>query len=145
TITPWTGPLKLQLFHGLPIAPKTISDVKDVALVLANLDEVRVAAERWDELGSVRAVVAPFVPSGAVAAFASVGIAAFAVDEPPLASLRGRSWVARPAPSEWGARVRASCDEAQLDVEWLALGLGREWTHAGSARPRAASKPAKTR
>src|SRR5262249_10137223 len=107
------------------------------ALLLSTLDEVRAAIERSPELSTnvgVRAVVAPFVPSGAVAALASEGIAAFAVDPGSLKSIRGQKSLALPAPAQWGDTVSATFGKAEVQVSWLATGVERAWTMAGSAR-----------
>jgi len=108
-----------------------------IALVLSTLDEVRVAIERSPELSAgagVRAVVAPFVPSGAVAAFASEGIAAFSLDQSSLKSIKGQKSLVLPAPAQWGDTVSATFGKSKVQVAWLATGVERAWTMAGSAR-----------
>ncbi|XYI03459.1 aconitase family protein [Sorangium sp. So ce1128] len=115
-----------------------------VVLVLSTLDEVRAVAERATDLSAVRAVVAPFVPSTAVSAFASEGIATFLVGAEALGSIKEHKSVELPAPAQWGDRVAAVFGSERVEVAWLATGMERSWTHAGTARqPPSASKPAR--
>ena len=112
-------------------------------LVLSTLDEVRAAAERSADFGSVRAVLATFVPSGAVAAFASEGIATFSIEPDALSSIKGEKILALPAPTQWGDTVAATFGKSKVQIAWLATGVERIWTHAGSARPPPTKPPAR--
>lgn len=105
-----------------------------VALVLSTLDEVRAAVARSGAFPSVRAVVAPFMPSTAVTALASEGIAAFTVDAGALKAFKGQKSLALPAPTQWGDTVPATVGKTKVDVAWVATGVERTWTHAGTAR-----------
>jgi aconitate hydratase len=147
---PWKGPLTLHVQEGMvaalpsaeghdpaphngaPALPDDISPF--VALVLSTLDEVRAAVEHASGLASVRAVVAPFMPSTAVAALASEGIAAFMADAGALKAIKGQKSFALPAPSQWGDTVSATAGKNKVDVAWAATGVERTWTHAGTAR-----------
>ncbi|WP_437760482.1 aconitase family protein [Sorangium sp. So ce1389] len=167
---PWKGPLTLDVLAGVPKlngraavgargrkAPAAVeaapaaADEKaqaapagGVALVLSTLDEVRAVAERATDLSAVRAVVAPFVPSTAVSAFASEGIATFLVGAEALGSIKDQKSVELPAPAQWGDRVAAVFGSERVEVAWLATGMERSWTHAGTVRqPPSASKPAR--
>jgi aconitate hydratase len=112
-----------------------------VALILSTLDEVRAAVSHPGDLASVRLVLAPFMPSTAVTALASEGIAAFTVDAGALKAIKGQKSVALPAPAQWGDTVSASFGKAKIDMAWAATGVERAWTHAGTARtPGKASK-----
>jgi aconitate hydratase len=119
-----------------PTAAREESAGKDraVALLLSTLDEVRAVAERSSDLSAVRAVVAPFVPSTAVAALASEGIATFALESPALDAVKSQKFLALPPPSQWGDTVAAMFGESKVEVSWLATGVERSWTHAGTAR-----------
>jgi aconitate hydratase len=143
--TPWKGPLTLDVLESVPRAngrPVAAAEPQatpppsqpGVALVLSTLDEVRAAVERSADLGHVRAVVAPFVPSTAVAALASEGIATFGLDAGALTALKGQKSLALPAPAQWGDTVPATFGKSRVDVAWLATGVERAWTHAGTAR-----------
>ncbi|HTN89138.1 MAG TPA: aconitase family protein [Sorangium sp.] len=170
TAVPWKGPLTLDVLAGVPRlngraavgargrkAPATVeaapaladeqaqaAPAGGVALVLSTLDEVRAVAERAADLSAVRAVVAPFVPSTAVSAFASEGIATFLVGAEALGSIKDQKSVELPAPAQWGDRVAAVFGSERVEVAWLATGMERSWTHAGTVRqPPSASKPAR--
>ncbi|WP_437932234.1 aconitase family protein [Sorangium sp. So ce291] len=167
---PWKGPLTLDVLTGVPKlngraavgargrkapasaeAASAVADEKaqaapadGVALVLSTLDEVRAVAERATDLSAVRAVVAPFVPSTAVSAFASEGIATFLVGAEALGSIKDQKSVELPAPAQWGDRVAAVFGSERVEVAWLATGMERSWTHAGTVRqPPSTSKPAR--
>jgi aconitate hydratase len=132
----WKAPAQLDVIEGLPRKPLALSgaDVAGFALVLSTLDEVRAAAERVADLGQVRAVFAPFVPSNAVSALACEGIAVFAIDAAGLEAIKGQKSVSLPAPAQWGDAVSATFGKAKIEAAWLATGAERGWTHAGTAR-----------
>jgi aconitate hydratase len=146
--TPWKGAALLDVLEGVPSAevlaarrpsPAAEGDggapaSSGFAIVLSTLDEVRAVATRVGELAGVRAVIAPFIGSMAVSAFASEGIAAFAVDAAALSGIRGQKQVTLPAPAQWGDGVAATFGAAKVDVTWLAVGAERTWTHAGTGR-----------
>ena len=97
--------------------------------------EVRLVAERPLDRVSVRAVIAPFIPSGYVALLASEGIASFSIDEKGLESARGQKSIAFPPLAKWGAEVSTVVGGAgKLDLAWLASPAERGWTLAGSSR-----------
>ncbi|HVY48659.1 MAG TPA: aconitase family protein [Minicystis sp.] len=135
TTVPWRGPLTLDVLEGVPTNGAAASNGSGgLALVLSTLDEVRAAVERATDLATVRAVFAPFLPSNAVAALASEGIAAFTLDLGALKSIKGQKSLALPAPAQWGDKVAATFGKAKVEVDWAATGVERTWTHAGSAR-----------
>jgi len=157
---PWKGALTLTVLEGVPgsfYAPVTstsaapakpaedgAASADGIALVLSTFDEVRSVAERASELSGVRAVVAPFVPSAAVALLASEGIAVFSIDAAALEALRGQKSVALPPPDKWGDTVQAAAGPAKIDVAWLAIGTERTWTHAGTSRSAAPASSGKS-
>jgi aconitate hydratase len=143
--TPWKGPLTLEVRgpssgahpahpggNGAPEAGA--HGAGGVALVLSNLDEVRAAVLGGADLAHVRAVLAPFVPSAAVAALASEGIATFSAAPGALEAVRGEKSLGLPAPAQWGDTVAAISGAARVEMAWLAMGVERAWTHAGTAR-----------
>lgn len=150
----WKGALAFDVLEGVPkngaaVAPVASSGSSGssapptedgapahggIALVLSTLDEVRAVVERAPELTGVRAVVATFVPSTAVSVFAGEGIATFALDPGALASIKGQKSLILPPPAQWGDKVAATFGKAKVEVEWLAIGAERGWTHAGTAR-----------
>jgi len=146
---PWKGPLVLELVEGVPrraatngAASKT-DGASGFAVVLRSLDEVRAVVERSVDLASLRAVVAPFVPSAAVAALASEGIATFEVAAGALDSFKGSKSLELPAPAQWGDKVEAVVGEQKVEMAWLATGAERGWTHAGTVRSPAPAKASK--
>jgi aconitate hydratase len=139
----WKGALVLDLAFGVPIAAAASSE-GGIALVLRSLDEVRAVVEKTIDLGSLlRAVVAPFVPSTAVAALASEGIATFELSATSVEALKGSKSLSLPEPASWSDKVQAIVGEQKIEMTWLATGSERTWTHAGTARgsmPQKASK-----
>lgn len=143
-VTPWSGPTVLAVREGLRAAAP--SDVAGVALLLTTLDEVRAAVELVADLGPVRAVFAPFVPSAAVSVLAGEGVAVFSIAPRDMEAVKGRDSVAFPAPAEWNDTVvvrfrtviatvkEQESDDVSVEATWLATGLERVWTHAGTAR-----------
>jgi aconitate hydratase len=132
---PWKGPQTFDVQEGLPYvngqAPSTSSE--GYALLLSTLDEVRTVVEHPSARSSVRVVMAPFVPSGVVAALASEGIASFELSEDALKAAKGQKSVLLPAPAQWGDTVSASFGKTKVQVSWLATGVERTWTHAGTS------------
>jgi aconitate hydratase len=114
-----------------------------VAVVCATLDEVRDLAARASAIApSVRAVLAPYIPSLLVTLLSAAGIAAIRLDATSAKQLEGQKTIALPAPSLWREReeTTVSAGSVKLPVTWLALGAERAWatgTAAGSARGRA--------
>jgi aconitate hydratase len=107
------------------------------ALVLESLDDVRWFARRAPELcDTVRAIVAPHIPSGIVPMLAGLGILALVTDGPGIEKLRAQPSLALPAPSAWGSDGKLSVDlnGSAVTLTWVALGIERDWTSAGSAR-----------
>jgi aconitate hydratase len=109
-----------------------------VAVVCLTLDEVREVTSRAQELApNVRAVVAPFIPSGSVAVFSGLGIAALKIDAAAAKSLKGQRSIALPEPGKWSEKgpTQVSLGAQKVPLTWLALGSERAWASAGTARP----------
>lgn len=152
-VTPWKGPQTLDIIEGLPTrdgqdaastnghakpaksgSKKAAQNAEGWALLLSTLDEVRAVVESPVARKSVRAVLAPFVPSGVVATLASEGIASFELSDSALQTAKGQKSIALPAPTQWGDTVAASFGKSKVEVAWLATGVERNWTHAGSSQ-----------
>jgi len=106
-------------------------------LVLDSLDDVRWFARRAPELNdTVRAIVAPYIPSGIVPMLAGLGILALISDEAGIAKLRAEATLALPAPAAFAAEspVTLATSAGSVTVKWAALGSERDWTSAGTAR-----------
>lgn len=142
--TPWKVAQTLDVVEGAAavvggkVPPASASGI---AVVCSTLDEVRELANLAVELApTVRAVLAPFIPSGAVSLFSGVGIAALRFDGAQAKALKGLRTVTLPAPSQWsesGATVVISGGQ-KLPLTWLALGAERGWASTGTSRPPAA-------
>ncbi len=114
-----------------------------LAVVCATLDEVRRLASRAVEVApTVRAVLAPFIPSGLVAVFSGVGIAAIQLDAATARGIRAHKSLVLPAPALWAEREATTVQlgGAKVPMTWLALGAERAWASAGTARPPAREK-----
>ncbi len=130
-----TGRARAATGVAVPASPPSATEASaGVALVLSTLDEVRSAVQHATELPSLRAVLAPFIPSSAVATLASEGIAAFSIDAAGMEALKGQKSLALPAPAQWGDTVAATAGKSKIDLRWLAIGAERGWTHAGTSR-----------
>lgn len=138
---PWKGPAALSVIEGPPsLSALSSAPEGGVALVLAASDDVRSVAERIADLSPfVRAIVATVVHCAAVTAFASEGIAVVAVSASELESLKGERSIGLPAPSAWGDKVTLTIGERTIEASWLAVGVERAWTHAGTGRAAAKS------
>ena len=150
--TPWKGTETLDIVEGLAQLgnhdPRKSAEraANPLAVVCSTLDEVRELAARAVELSpSVRAVLAPFIPSGAVSLFSGVGIAALRFDAASAKNFKGQRTIALPAPALWPASEREatviSIGTQKVALTWLALGPERNWVSAGTSR----QPPARTR
>ncbi len=110
-------------------------ETQGTALLLSTLDEVRAATEHPGELTGVRAVIAPFIPSGIVSALAADGIAAFSADVNAHKGLKGQASIAFPAGPQWGDNVAATTPKGKVDLAFLPIGAERAWVVAGTSRP----------
>jgi aconitate hydratase len=146
--------LEPPLTHGwqdaqtLPLVVRRDRPEKPSALVLDTLDDVRWVARRASELcPTVRAVIAPHIPSGVVALLAGTGILALRAEPDAIRALQNQPSVGLPAPSEWNGerKFHVSAGGKALELTWLALGPERGWTTAGSAKSASAPVTAQKR
>lgn len=148
--TPWKGSQTLELLEGPahiangkqppppPASSRNVAEIGGFAVVCSTLDEVRELAGRAVELApSLRAVLAPFIPSGAVSLFSGVGIAALRLDAAGAKSLKGQRTVALPPPAQWSEKepTVVSFGTQKVPLTWLARGPERVWASAGTSRP----------
>lgn len=142
--TPWKGTQTLDVVEG----PSHLVNGKGgagvgngIAVVCSTLEEVREVAARAVELApSVRAVLAPFIPSGAVSLFSGVGIAALRFDAAGAKGLKGLRTIALPAPGSFAENeptvvALSGAASPKVPLTWLALGPERAWASAGTSRP----------
>jgi aconitate hydratase len=112
-----------------------------LAVVCGTLDEVRrLALHAVDLAPTVRAVLAPFIPSGLVAIFSGVGVAAIQLDATAAKGLRGQKSLVLPPPAQWPEKEATSVPlgAGKVSLRWLARGAERAWASAGTARATAA-------
>ena len=98
---------------------------------------MRELAARAPEIApNVRAVLASFIPSTAVAVFSGVGIAAIRVEPGGAKGMKGQRQIALPAPSSWAERqpTVVHVGSQKVPLTWLARGAERGWASAGTAR-----------
>lgn len=109
-----------------------------LAAVCPSLEGVRGVAARAPQIAhAVRAVIAPYIPSGLVALLSAAGIAALRVDAATAKKLEGQKSIALPAPSQWAERdvTTVTAGATKLPVTWLALGAERTWATSGPKAP----------
>jgi aconitate hydratase len=134
----WKGAQTLDLVDGGALSAHLGQNGQNgqggVAAVCETLDEVRDLAARAPEIAhSVRAVVAPFIPSGLVSLLSASGIVALRVDATSAKKLEGQKTIALPAPSQWAEReaIHVTAGSAKVPVTWLARGPERAWATGG--------------
>lgn len=140
----WKAAMSLELVDA---ASFVANGKSNLAVVCASLDEVRQLALRAHELASsVRAVVAPHIPSATVAIFSAAGIAALRVDGPAAKALKGQRTLALPPPSQWddAQPTSAALGNAKVALTWLAVGPERAWVTGATASGRVGA-PARAR
>lgn len=143
--SPWKGSQTLDVIEGPGRlgAGKPAPAANGIAVVCTTLDEVREVAARATELApSVRAVLAPFIPSGAVALFSGLGIAALRFDAAGAKGLKGAKSIVLPAPAQWSEKepTVVALGVQKVPLTWLARGPERAWASAGTARPAARAR-----
>lgn len=142
--TPWKTAATLDLVESLAkLAPGTAPS----AVLCATLDDVREVVTRAPDLASsVRAVIAPFLPSASVAVLSGLGIAALRVDPTALKALKGQKSIALPAPAQFpdGEPVQVTVGSQKVALAWVARASERTWATAGTARPAAAASRARS-
>lgn len=139
---PWKAMQTLELVDGAAFAlsnhasGNASNGKSGVAVLCATLDEVRQVASRAAEVsGTVRAVLAPFIPSGLVALFSGVGIAAIQFDLSSSKGMKNQKSMQLPPPSSWPEKESTSVAFGPLKVAltWLAAGAERSWASNGTA------------
>jgi aconitate hydratase len=133
------------VFKGVPngaheeAKPKRRSRAKKpsgIALVLAELDEVRSVSENvplsnLEQTPPVRAVIAPYIPSQVVSALASEGIASFQASDTAVSTLGKQKKLGLPKASSWGEETKATAGKSKIQLKWLAVDREQKWTQAG--------------
>lgn len=134
---PWKAAQTLEVVEG----PSHVGSAKagaGLAVVCTTLEEIRELATRAVELApSVRAVVAPFIPSGSVSLFSGLGIAALRADAQGQKGLKGQRTLALPPPGQWADKEPTTLTVGghKVPLTWLAIGAERTWATVGTSRP----------
>jgi aconitate hydratase len=146
TTTPptWNGGANLELVEGVPAS--SAWPTSDFALLLSTLDEVRQVGSLATGEGALKAIIAPFVPSGLVAILAGAGILALSADAATLKSLKGQKTIAiAPVTSSTDGTVAITTqNKTKVNLAWLAVGIERTWTFSGTSRPAPGAARART-
>jgi aconitate hydratase len=131
----WSGGANLELVEGVPHAASW--PAAECALLLSTLDEVRQVAAHVTGEGPLKAVIAPFVPSGLVSILAGAGVLALGADPNVLKTLKGQKAinVSPVTTATDGAVVVTTQSKAKINLSWLAVGIERSWTFSGTSRP----------
>jgi len=134
----WKDGGPIEFSAGL--AKPTVPNPEGRVIILSTLDEVRILAERPLDRAHVRAVIAPFIPSGYISLLASEGIAAFQIDPKDLEAAKheatkGAQSISLPPLAKWSTEISATAGKVKLALLWLASPMERGWTHAGTSRP----------
>ena len=132
---PWKAGQTLDLMGAEAFSRDGANGGAGVAVVCGSLEEVRQLGARAHEIaGVVRAVLAPFIPSGLVALFSGAGMVAFELDAAGVKELEGRRTLVIPAPGDLGDGAAVTIEGMTSPVLWLARGRERTWVGAGTAR-----------
>ena len=125
---PWDGEQTLEV-----ITERSSAD-KPSALVLENLDDVRWAARAATAMSPhLRAVIAPHIPTSMVPLFSGLGIVILIGDADTVQTLRKQKTLTVASPqSPDGTTLSVSAGSDKYELNWLALGVERDWTVAGT-------------
>ncbi len=138
---PWKALQTLELVDGATFAlnhaaaSNHTNGKSGVAVLCATLDEVRQVASRAGEVsGTVRAVLAPFIPSGLVALFSGMGIAAIQFDVSASKGMKNQKSMQLPPPASWPEKESTSVafGPSKVALTWLASGAERAWATNGT-------------
>ncbi len=136
----WTADLDLPLKTAVdrprtPLAPHAVLLRSDDAIRRLAFDAPYLA-------GSVRAVIAPFIPSDVACVLTALGIAAFRGDSSALETLAQTPGIVLPAPASWpeGGALRVTAGSTEVALQWLGKPAEKKWLISGTARPAPKSK-----
>jgi aconitate hydratase len=109
------------------------------ALLLNTLEDVRwVGRQAADLSTNLRAVIAPYIPSGIVSVLSGLGILALTGAEDTLRKLEGQSALSVPDPKNWNGTqcIDVTAGKLRVQLSWLAVGAERDWAARGTTRAR---------
>lgn len=122
----WSERRSLPLLHGVgtPLEPS--------AVVLSSLDELSWIARRASSLvPALRAVIAPYLPSGMVTLLSASGVLSLVADEEQLAALRSAISLTVSDPAGWSEHVPVDVGGQTLSLRWPAIAPERSWVRGG--------------
>lgn len=98
------------------------------AVLATTLEDVQWAAREAGSSGTLRAIIAPHIPSATVCMLTGLGVLALRADEAALETLGGQQSVTIPAPSGWSdGEIQLVAGAQPVRVTWLAIGPERAW------------------
>jgi homoaconitase/3-isopropylmalate dehydratase large subunit len=133
---PWKGLTTLVVCKGLPNGAIDDAGKKKaggIAVVLAELDEVRSLSDSINQGSEVRAVIAPYIPSQVVSSLAAEGIASFQATSSAVGTIGKQKQLSLPKATSWGEDTAATAGRIKVKLKWLAIDREQGWTHAGRA------------
>ncbi|MBK7580944.1 MAG: 3-isopropylmalate dehydratase [Myxococcales bacterium] len=133
-VAPIAAPSGWNAAVSLVLVKERTEPSEPSAMLLGSLDAVRWAARYAPQLvPNLRAVIAEHLPAGVVPVFAALGIAALSADAATFKQLSSAASISLPAPGP-ADEVVANAGGATVSLSWVALGIERAWTSAGTAR-----------
>ena len=133
TCTPWNAEATLTIKTSLPIGKGKAAD----ALVLRDADAPRRLAVSAAALaGTVRAIIAPFIPADIVSVLTGLGIAVFRAESDAIDVLAVASQVVIPKPASWpdSGEVKVAAGASTVTLHWLGRKAEKRWLVAGTSR-----------
>lgn len=123
----WTERKTLAIVNGF-------SALREPSAVLAsNLDELSWLSSRASSLApALRAVIAPFMPSGLVTIFSACGVLPLVASEEQLRALREVQSLTVSDPSQWQEHVPVDAGGQLLPLRWPAISEERGWAQNGT-------------
>lgn len=136
----WTADASLAV---TTTAAKLAASDGPFAVVLRHDDAVRSLAFQAHALaGTVRAVIASFMPSDVACVLTSLGIGAFRVEQSAADTIASAKSIVVPAPSSWpeSGDIRIGVGDTEVALHWLGKPAEKKWLTSGTSRP-----PSKTK
>ncbi len=137
------GPIEGLTIHAfkaaqeLKVVAERSTPGEPSALLLESLEDVRWLVRKAPEVNAtVRAVLAPHIPSGAVQMLSGLGILALAAEPAVLARVKDQGTLRLPDPREWNGKqsILAPAGNGTVELTWLAVGAERDWVASGTTR-----------
>lgn len=122
------APPSWQAETSLSLLAKRQPPSEPSAVLATTLEDVQWATRQAASGGSLRAIIAPHIPSATVCMLTGLGVLALQADEAALEALGGERSVTIPAPSGWSdGEIQLVAGTHPVRVTWLAIGAERDW------------------